>query len=67
MTKNLTYNTFCIEENGDEKGCVEKIAHKLSATETNLARYQHDVQLFLLTGTFNVQCEFRFVNNGVVL
>uniref|UniRef100_A0A915IIY0 Uncharacterized protein n=1 Tax=Romanomermis culicivorax TaxID=13658 RepID=A0A915IIY0_ROMCU len=29
-------------------------------------RYQHDVQLFLLTGTFNAQCEYRFVNNGVV-
>uniref|UniRef100_A0A915J362 Uncharacterized protein n=1 Tax=Romanomermis culicivorax TaxID=13658 RepID=A0A915J362_ROMCU len=27
-------------------------------------RYQHDVQLFLLTGTFNVQCEYRLVNNG---
>uniref|UniRef100_A0A915KHE9 Uncharacterized protein n=1 Tax=Romanomermis culicivorax TaxID=13658 RepID=A0A915KHE9_ROMCU len=27
-------------------------------------RYQQHVQLFLLTGTYNVQCEYRFVNNG---
>uniref|UniRef100_A0A915K762 Bridge-like lipid transfer protein family member 1 N-terminal domain-containing protein n=1 Tax=Romanomermis culicivorax TaxID=13658 RepID=A0A915K762_ROMCU len=26
--------------------------------------YQHGVQLFILTGTFNVQCKYRFVNNG---
>uniref|UniRef100_A0A915I8A8 Uncharacterized protein n=1 Tax=Romanomermis culicivorax TaxID=13658 RepID=A0A915I8A8_ROMCU len=43
-------------------GCVVFLEFE-HLTKPKAPRYEHDVQLFLLAGTFNNQCKYRFVNN----